>query len=66
MHNAPHCMMSRHVKRDTKCHAMKITKSFILIVLFRHDEVKHSKEKAISGLTFQHKEMTAINFLKGV
>ena len=25
-----------------------------------------TKKKAISGLTFQHKEMTAINFLKDV
>ena len=60
--------MSSHVKCDTKCHALKIAKSFniVLINIFRHDEVKHSKEKAISGLTFQHKEMTAINFLKGV
>ena len=43
MYDEPHRTMSRHVKRDTKCHALKITKSFILIVLFRHDEVKHSK-----------------------
>ena len=32
MHDAPHRIMSRHVKRDTKCHALKITKYFILIV----------------------------------
>ena len=27
MHDAPHHKMSRHVKRDTKCHALKIRKS---------------------------------------
>ena len=27
MHDVPHHKMSRHVKRDTKCHALKIMKS---------------------------------------
>ena len=54
------------VERDTKCHALKITK-LPYSNCSKIDMMKsNNKYKANRGLTSQHKEMNSINLLKDV